>query len=194
MRIIACVFAFMFLTCPAFSEPRMGSPVYPSDFVQLHVKPLLIFSGTGTSIGPSVALEFPVARYISLGGAINASFLSLPFLSSQVIVGNGNINISPSSATLTTLDFNVIAKASYPLKIGHYDASLYGALPLGFSLAILSAERTVARPGFNFALVPGFEFFFDDSWGIFCELGFNLHVFGSAIPAGQFAVGGTYIF
>lgn len=164
----AVILIFSLLLCgTSYAATAKGA----TEKLQLHIKPILLFSDI-TAIGPSAALEVPIVKHFSLGGLFNT------------IIGTG-------LGTVLILDFDVFAKGYLPLKLGEYQASVYAAIPMGFSLTLFS--RSVG-PSFNFGLVPGFEIFIDKEWGLFTELGFNVHVSRQAVMAGQFSIGATYLF
>lgn len=152
-------------------EKKIVSYKHLSEARQIHVKPVMLFGDLGVLLGPSVGLEVPIMPYFSLGGVFNAIF-----------------NFKYKT---TMLDFDAVAKAKYPMRLGAYDAAAYAAFPIGFSLWLL--PRTV-QAGFNFAALPGFEFYIDRHWGIFTELGFSIHAFSPSMTQGQFSIGISYLF
>lgn len=187
MRIIvSSLFAILMATVSHAATPR-GAMKQPAahnqdmktaaESLQLHVKPMVLFDAKAVLVGPSVALEIPVVKYFSLGAMINA-------------------NMVPMAPFTAVLDFDAFAKGYYSFKIGNYDASVSATIPLGYSLLVQSAfNRSTSSHGFNFGVVPGFEFYFNRHWGMFTELGFSAHVFSSTlIPNGQFGIGVTYAF
>lgn len=174
MRTLSAIFCLM-LVWPSVAEegPKKEepSPKHLSEVRQLHFKPTMLFGNYGTTMGPSIALEVPIMQYFSLGGLFNAIF--------------------HFGGKTTILDFDALAKVMYPVRLGNYDASWYLLAPIGFSLG-LTPHAT--KPGFNFALLPGFEFYLDRHWGIFTELGLNIHTFDNTFTQGQFSIGISYVF
>lgn len=176
MRTLLVLFWLGILASAGFAEiptaQNNGPLKHLSQARQIHIKPILHFGNYGGMMGPSIGLEIPIMKYFSLGGVLNSIF-------------------NFGTRTTTILDFDLLAKAMYPLRLGSYDATAYVALPTGFSLAL--APRTTS-PGFNFAALPGFEFYLERHWGIFAELGFCVRNFGSAMVQGQFSIGVSYLF
>lgn len=172
MRFIVALFITMLCgTAIAEKTPKKVEAKHLSDNRQIHAKPTIIFGNYGTTMGPSIALEIPIMKYFSLGGIFNAIF-----------------HFEHKS---TILDFDAFFKARYPLRLGGYDAAVYGLMPIGFSFAVSSASTS---PGFNFALLPGFAFYLERHWGIFTEFGLNYHTFGHNMAQGEFSIGVTYLF
>lgn len=164
------VFALCFLGMLAL--PSFAQHKHLSKARQLHIKPTMLFGSGGVLLGPSVALEIPVVKHFSLGGMLNTNHYF-------------------GRNTTTILDINLYTKFFYPLRLSTYHASAYLAAPLGFSLAF----GDKIGPGFNFALLPGFEFYIDRHWGLFSELGLNLHHIASpSLVLGQFSIGVSYLF
>jgi hypothetical protein len=179
MRILAISLLAISLAVPSAAKETNGR--HSTEQVQLHLKPIILFDSWGATLGPSVGVEVPIHKYFSLGGLFNANFgLS------------GGFNV--------ILDFDAVAKGFYPLRIGDHDAAVYGSVPIGLSVGVFSALGiTGAGAGFNFGIIPGFQFYINDSWGVFTELGFNFHLLRisgatATSPAGQFAIGATYVF
>lgn len=143
----------------------------PSEATQLHIKGSTLFGSGGMAMGPGLGMEFPLFKYLSLGGQFN-SFLFF------------------EGTTQAILDFDVFAKGIYRMHIKGYDAAAYLNVPLGLSLA----KRSSVNLYFNFGILPGFEFYFNRHWGIFAELGLKLHIAKDTLVNGEFGLGLSYAF
>lgn len=118
-----------------------------------------------------------------------------------------HFSVGPSLGLLFTsnlfgIDLDASLKALYRINVGkNLGLGIYARAPVGVSMLVTGGFSM----GFNVGVIPGVEFYFDESLGLFGELGFHHHsLFGITdtarllgamhLPHGVFAAGILWAF
>lgn len=145
-----------------------------------------IFS-TGAAGYVSSGLEFPIERW---GDFTLSAGPWVGFYFSRGSIGS---------------DLDGMLKGYYHIQLNHkYSLGITAKLPVGLTLGGVDVPGFGYhfQPGFNIGLIPGVEFFFHRSFGVYAELGFFHHSFfptakyltNNHHPMGIFLAGAVYKF
>ncbi len=135
-------------------------------------------SNMDTTFGAQLRMEFPLGRYLAVGGHLG--FLS--WIADHAEDSGEDRN--------RLLSFGPWIKGRYPFFIEQYHSEFYGGLMLGLNLSMLSNDgRNAIDPGrisavglgWNVGLMAGMQFFLYEELGLHLEFGWMRHAFAHRI-------------
>jgi hypothetical protein len=130
-------------------------------------------SDLNSTLGVNLRSDFPLARYVLLGPLFQFGAWQ------------------PAGATDHSyyVDVDFFVRARIPIELGSNAVQLWGGMPIGATLDILSvpdrSDVSSFALGWNFGALFGGAFHFDQGFGLFGELGWLQHRLSHGRDAGS---------
>lgn len=195
--------------CHALADVSEHNPIYkPKLGADFGFNIASLMYGNALSAIPVIAPGFTVDAEYTFRNLPNADFMN--YLSFGLRIGAGFFAMVNRGVLVSqwnpTVDIDVQPKFQYDFPVSEGYLGIHVAIPVGVSLGTLAvaiSQGGTTIVGWNIGILPGVDYYFDEHWGIFGDVGFMFHGFpsqianngrSSALPGGQFDIGAFYAF